>query len=227
MPIKKYYIIIALLMTVTSFAAGVDKYPVQWTSNLKLKSIAAIPQLFANPSYPGSQVNYVGGANDAQMTVATTCNDYFKLTKKDYEPANNMEIAAESFFKLNCDPLLFLQHAKPAKQSFLRQFNLQKDFGLLPAKYVFPNLGDGAQPIGDVKTAFPDTTTSDASANHINLTSKAAGMTSDIRILGWGDFNGKGNDQMLIFVGNYTLQGTFHSYTVYVLSRDSNNAPLQ
>jgi hypothetical protein len=213
------------LSPLSTLAATGKSYPVQWTHQLKLQSIKDIPNLLASPTYVNTQVKFITD-NRAQHAIAKTCNDYFHLTKKGYVAETNIELSAESWFIANCDPLIYLLHAKPAKFSQVRGFNIQKEYGLLPAKLIFPNMGSDPQPRGTLQKAFPHARVVATTPTSITLDSKKAGMKTSISVLAWGDFNGSGYDQMLVFIANYALQGTYHSYTPYVLTRTTAKAPL-
>lgn len=210
------------MLTTMSFAAD---YPVLWTENVNINSLSEIPQLLTKEST--TSVNYI--SDKGQRAVANSCARYFELTKQGYYPENNKEISGESFFKMTCDPLNDLLHAKPAKQSYLRSFDIQKDYGLLPAAVVFPSLGESSDTKDNVKAAYPDVfvQTKMASKIAIDLVSKKAAMKSHVDILAWGDFNNDGYDDMLIFVANYVLQGTYHSYTTYILTKKSSDGAIE
>lgn len=218
---KLLIFIIAAFFISTCFA---DNYPVIWTDQVKLNSLADIPKILSTQKI--TEVQY-SNDNTGQTAVAKTCEDYFKLRKAGFFPVNNMEIGQESYFKNTCDPLQYFQHAQPATMSYIRNFNLQTDYKLLPAAAIFPSLGNMPDPEGNLGTAFPDIQISGTpSKNSITVTSQNIGMEADISVLGWGDFTHSGNDQMLIFVANYALGGTYHSYTTYVLGKDSASAPI-
>jgi len=213
--------ILTILFSSTCLA---DNYPVIWTPVVQLKSLADIPKILSTQKIAVVQYS---NDNTGQTAVAKTCEDYFKLTNTGYFPINNMEIGQESYFKNTCDPLRYFQHAQPATISYLRNFDLEKDYKLLPAAAIFPSLGDMPDPEGNLGTAFPDLQISGTpSKNSITVKSQNIGMEADILVLGWGDFTHSGKDQMLIFVANYALGGTYHSYTTYVLSKDSAAASI-
>jgi hypothetical protein len=223
-----YWLVVFVLgafLPSTSLAANAN-YPVKWTTELQLQSIQEIPQLLTNPGYVQAEVKYVTDDKN-QQAIAKTCNDYFELNKKGFVAQDNAAIDAESWFIKTCDSLIYLLHAKPAKYSYIRGFNLQNDYGLLPAEVIFPNLGDGGRPKGDVKTAFPDVQANLVSPTSIILSSAKAGMKTGVSVLGWGDFNGSGYDQMLVFIANYAMAGTYHFYTPFVLARKVANAPIE
>jgi len=214
---KKLFGLILIALSLNCFAA---EYSVQWTPEISLSTLADIPSLLEREV---GEVQYTNG-KDSQ--IAKTCNEYFKLTKAGYYPQDNMQIAAESFFKKNCDALVALQQAQPAKSSFVRNFNLQKDYGLLPASVIFPNLAEKNSPPGDLKIAYPDTEIKVLNPYSVELMSKKAAMKSIVSILGWGDFNQDGYDDILMFIANYVLDGTYHSYSIFLLTRKNADAPL-
>lgn len=223
--------IIFFLLLVFGFtycvAGGGEDYSPQWAASLALKSLKDIPYLLAKEVSSDNQVSYINDKD--QKVVAKTCNDYLRLTKHGFSPLNNCEIARESFFRSICEPLEELQHIQSAKYSYLRNFDLKKDYGLLPAALVFPNVGNGPQPHGDVKTCYSDTKVENSVSSDkasITLTSQLAHMQTHMAVLAWGDFNQDGMDDMLVFVANYIPSGTYHFYSTYVLTRKSAHAPL-
>lgn len=219
---KQFLLIMASFLSISAYAAD---YPVTWTKDMKVKSLAAIPALL---SADIGKVHYID--NNDQKAVATSCNNYFRLTKLGYYPANNAELAAESYFKEKCDPLLLLLHARPAAESHVRNFDLKNDYKELPAAIVFPSITDVESPIGPLNLAFPDVTVeespSPATSTTITLVTKAENMRAVISILAWGDFNHDRIDEMLVFVANYVPGGTYHSYTTYLLTKKSSSDPI-
>ncbi|MGB6976213.1 MAG: hypothetical protein WBE18_01985 [Gammaproteobacteria bacterium] len=226
---RVFYLCFVFFLTVIlspiGLAANASNYPVKWTSELKLQSIKEIPDLLVSPTYVKSQVKYVTD-NRAVHGIAKTCKDFFHFTKKGFVAESNREINAENQFIKSCDPLIYLLHAKPAKRSYIRNFNIQKDYGLLPAKMIFPNLGSGHQPRGTLKKAFPHAQVTIMNPTSITLSSKKDDMKTSVSVFAWGNFSGGGYDQMLILIANHALLGTYHTYTPYVLTRKGANAPI-
>lgn len=214
--------------------AGADlAYPVSWTSDLcigagclQLKSLQDIPALLQSQDV--AEVRYINTQN--QIVTAKTCQDYFDFIHAGFVPLNNRAIAAESDFKETCDSLTALYHMRPAAVSYLRNFNLKKDYGTLPAAIVFPKFGDAARPpLGEVSTAYPDSQANLlnlSDPNNIELTTRAGGMMANMSVLGWGDFNGDGIDDMLIFIAQTALKGSDQYYSIYILTRYSQNGPF-
>lgn len=223
--ISIYFLNVLLIfpLMITANQKEIFKYPVRWTKGIQLNSLSDISQILLYKEF--GEVHYSHDQN--QAAIAKTCNDYLMLTKKGFFPENNAEVANESFFKKNCDALVYLSHAHPAKYSFIRNFDLQKDYGLLPAILILPNMIEG--PAGTVNEAYHDVRVQKrdkSSRTSIELISKSAGLSADISILAWGDFNQDGYDDMLIFVAVYATGGTFHYYSTYALTRTSKDGPI-
>jgi hypothetical protein len=226
---RLFYLCLIFFVTVflspISVAANTSHYPVKWTNELNLQSVKDIPGLLASPTYAGAKVQYVTD-NKAVHGVAKTCNDFFRFAKKGFVAQNNIEVNAENQFIKHCDPLVYLLHSKPAKQSYIRDFDIQKDYGLLPAKLIFPNLGSGHQPKGSVKKAFPDVKVNAMTPTSITLSSKKDDMKTTVFVIAWGNFSGGGRDQLLVIIANHAMVGTYHSYMPYVLTREGAKAPI-
>lgn len=214
---KTSIFVFLLCFSTSLFAANL---PVTWTSEVKLNSVQSIPSLLTKQVEP---VKYVNDKN--QTAIASTCNDYFTLTKMGYSPADNTEIAKESFYKKTCEPLVTISNAQPAKISFIRNFSLKQDYKMLPASIIFPSLSGEETPY-DLKTVYPDVQVLKASNTSATLISRNADMESNVSILAFGDFNKDGYDDMLIFVAHHLVGGTYHSYDTYLLTRKSENGAL-
>ncbi len=178
----------------------------------------------------GETVKYVNEQN--QSAVATTCNDYIKLNKEKYFTADNYNTAMESYFVTKCNALIVLENAQPANTSFVRNFNLQKDYGLLPAALIFPDLSGEEQQNGSLHELYSDIQIEKNQSDDkysITLSSEKAAATTVISILAWGDFSHSGLDEMLILVAVYAyhFEGSYRSYNTYILTRKSANAPLE
>lgn len=209
------------LLIVWFSSALAETYPVSWSSALKLKSLSDIPQQLQQP------INEVilTGPSSGPVTVKT-CVEYLKLTREGYFPANNHEIAASSWLISACYPLRFLQTAIPAQQSYLRSFDLVKNYQQLPADVVFPDLESESQPQGDLATAYPDAKLKLRDNNSIELIESKIGMRAIVTLLAWGDYNHDGYDEMLIEVANYATDGSFHSYQMYVVAKTNSTAKI-
>lgn len=230
--ISKYqslFLLAALWMNTAGAAElQVHAYPVQWTSFVHLKNLNDIPVLLKSPDYVGNSVTYE--KENFPNQIAKTCQDYFRLAHENYSPSNNYEIAMESFFIHACEPLQFLSQAVPAQKSYLRNFNLHKDFKRLPVGLIFPALESSPseqdmRPLGTVYSDIQLNKKKLDNKNLIEISSKKAGLVANISLLAWGDFNHDGFDDLLIFVGNYDYDfiGTYHSYNFYILTKTSKN----
>jgi hypothetical protein len=221
--IRALFFTLGLMLIVgNGLADSVDDYPVQWSPDLKLKSLADIPSFSVN-----QVIGAVEFSNDAKPV--TTCHEFFEQRKLGHFPTNNAESIAESFFINSCVPLIYLARGKSAKISYIRNFNLQKDYGLLPAADILPNTGDGPQPIGDLINAYPDLHVNSSKPNQIDIESKKAGLRAVISIIARGDFDNNGYDEILVTVANSVdkeSKGTYRTYSVYPFTRKEPNAPI-
>lgn len=216
------------LLFVSSFSWATPpagSYPVVITGALKIKSIDQIPQKMNEQNVVSIQ--FTNSKN--QKATADTCNEYFKLTKAGYLPANDTETAKEGYYRTVCQPLYYLEYAIPAKFSFVRDFDLSKDYKTLPAELIFPSLIVSSKPIGSLGSVFPDTqimTNQPVTKYSVDLISKKANMRAHVAVLAFGDFNRDGYDNILLFVAKYVLDGNFHDYSTYVLTRKVANGPF-
>lgn len=204
--------------------AQADLYPVKVTTALPYSStVDAGTLLIQEPPMPSSQDAGVIMSKDGENKKALTCSEYLSDRKMGYEPQNNAEMAAASYYISYCIPLYDLTQTKPAQISNLRDFDLWTDYQGLPADVIMPNLsGDG--PKGTFIAAYPNAKVKFVKTNEIQLTNKD--QMADVTLLAWGDYNGDGIDDMMLSVSHYTTSGTYKAYDIVWLTRKSPSAPL-
>lgn len=201
----------------------IASYPVKFTYLLKIAPTASVATEFNSKKVGVLRFTTSG----KEIVIATTCADYFNYGKQNYKLDKNQNETIEQF-KNFCQPLLYLMQAKPAKVSYLRDFDLAKEYGSLPVTMIFPDM-EGDSHAVPVEMAYSDTTLKNSmfdSKYSVTLTSSNSGREAVVSILAWGDFTDSGIDQMLIHVKTTTFDNTYQKSGTYIITRTSKNAPL-
>jgi len=169
---------------------------------------------------------------DKQRVLVTTGRQWFDLKCKGFYPYTTYDITMEGWFKISCEPLLYLKKAAPARVSYVADFRLDKD----PLKNLPPRLGPIVS--GDTRDRveegvargmtwtdlFPETVVESAAPTKIDL--RCADNTIGLSLIAWGDFNGDGLEDVLLFHAFNVISGTLRCYKHVVLTRRSREDRL-
>jgi hypothetical protein len=129
------------------------------------------------------------------------------------------------WFNSSCEPLLYLKKAIPARISHLVDFSLDAD----PLKNLPPSLGviisgdttdrveEGVAEGMTWADLFPETVVESAEPTEIRLRDDDCRIV--LSLIAWGDFNGDGLEDALLFRCFYVIKGTLRHYEHVVLTR--------
>jgi hypothetical protein len=162
---------------------------------------------------------------EGQRVPVTTGRQYIDLKRRGFYPRTTYDITMESWFKAACEPLLYLRMAKPARISHVARFRLSEN----PLSVLPPTLG----PIisGDTRDRveqgiaegkrwaelFPGTMIESAKPTEVRLNHE--GHVVILTLVAWGDFNGDGVEDMLVYRASHVVEGTLRHYGHVVLTR--------
>ena len=213
-----------------SAGAATGKYRVRWSEGVKLKSTADIAAaLDEDVLAKGQSLDLVH--NEDKRTVRT-CGDYSKATADGFAPENNPGIAAESFFKARCIPLLFLREARPSATSWVSDLRLDRNaLRTLPASMnlSMESLSDQEKEAiagGQRLAAFdPRLVVVKASATSVTFDDPKV-LTSTVQIVAWGDLDHDGVEDVLLFQSLHSLEGSFRAFSHWVATRKGPKEPL-
>ncbi len=164
-----------------------------------------------------------------------TCADYARAKKNGWRnDANGYERATESYFKDQCDATLLILAAKPSRVSYIKNFKLNEAaLDLLPPSLSFAPVGeleeraDEAERKGQSWKKFkPELKLLNKGANWISVEEPDAARI-ELEIKAFGDFNGDGVEDVLLYKSEKAIGGTFYVYYPVILSRVIANGPLR
>jgi hypothetical protein len=164
-----------------------------------------------------------------------TCADYARAKKNGWsESANTYERSTDSFFKDQCDVLLLVLKAKPSRVSYVTGFKLDKAaLDVLPPSLSSAMSNEELQAVDEaerrglswkqfarglklVKTGADWMSLEEAGETRISLELKA-----------FGDFNGDGIEDVLLFESTSAINATYRYYEPVILTRAADGRLLK
>jgi hypothetical protein len=215
------------------------QHPVRWTRRVGPSSRQVLEAKFSAPvKKPRSQKLYEG------RREIRTCAGYARAKNRGWEAGNGYELATESFFKDQCQTLAVVLTGKPSRTSYVRNFKLNDAaLDLLPPTLTFAPFGedeeiDKAEQQGlSWKRFKPGLKIKEKSANGITVLEPGmdgqgkpdpqADATVELEIKAFGDFNGDGIEDVLLFKEDHPVEGTFYGYELVILTRLTAGGPLK
>ena len=221
----------------TTSAAAEESYPIWWSPRLELESLEKIDErLQRRIPEEDALTLYKTGDSEAPPTEAATCAALIELTDAGYtaQGRNNQQVLA--YHLSSCRAIVAVKSARPARTSHLRDFVLdQTSLNLLPALVLNDALScqevclrveanRRGIPMGRFGDFLEITAQSDTRLDLESFASK-----SSIEILGRGDFDGDGLDDLLVLsksgaVGQ--LGGRWGATDLLVVSREAPDSVL-
>ena len=203
-------------------------HPVRWTEQFALDSLERLDAHLYDTVDMGDNTGplyLTNPDNEDQRIAVTTGRQYFDLKRKGFYPYTTYDITIESWFKAACEPLLYLKKAKPARVSYIADFKLNVN----PLSVLPPSLGPiisgdeerrVEQGVAQGKTwadLFPGTVVESAGPTDVRLKDDNTLIT--LSLIAWGDFNGDGFEDVLVYRTFNVIKGTLRSYRHVVLTR--------
>jgi hypothetical protein len=221
-------ITLLLILTAASGQLAQGPYPVRWTSAVGPASRQALEAKVKAPvkKLRRSKI-YLHLEGEPEIR---TCSDYARALKDGWsESINNYEIAIESFFKEQCDVPWLLLAARPSRVSYVRGFKLDEhalDLIPPPSQWSSPGVEDVAEGKGlSWKQQDPELKVTGKKVNEITVESE--GDRKILEIKGFGDFNGDGIEDVLLFEASYSIGGSGRYYTPVILTRLAPGGPIK
>jgi len=142
-------------------------------------------------------------------------------------------MTTESFFKDQCDVAWLTLAAKPSRVSYVRAFKLNEAaLDLLPPSLSWVMSNDDEEAADQAaqkglswKKFKPGLKLVGKGPNWITVDEDNAHITLEIKA--FGDFNGDGIEDILLFKSNYALEGTMRYYCPMILTRVAPGGPLK
>lgn len=200
---------------------------IRWTPHVSLTTFSDLEKLDQRLDRPVKTVNGIeqlSMSKEGQQVVVTTCKDYLRYKQDGYHPTTNYDIGAESWFKAEALPLLYLKEAIPARESFVKDFDVtDHPLRQLPAELQL-HLEGGSQ-----GTKVWQETQSNCQVvvkDRYSIEISDDYCKTFVTILAWGDFNKDGYEDILLNVSYDVTQGTFHCFDYVLLTRKAKDQPL-
>ena len=150
----------------------------------------------------------------------STCNQYKEALSESYHIESTYDASMMSYFTLWCGSLDWLEKAKPASESFVKQFALEQSFGQLPASLFYSALGSSGKP-KTLIDKYPDATLGQIGQHSVTIESKKAHIQAVISLLAKADFNHNKQQDLLVSIAEYNVNGSHRQYGVFAIGKAS------
>ncbi|HKV41608.1 MAG TPA: hypothetical protein VJX67_20560 [Blastocatellia bacterium] len=225
-------IILLLILAGAVPRTPLPQYPVRWTRAVGPPSRQALKAQLRQPvKKPRSQKIYEH--TEAQREIRT-CIDYASARRDGWsDSANTYERSTGSFFRDQCDVALLVLAAKPSRTSYLHNFKLNEaGLNLLPPSLSWAVSNDEEEAVAEAerkglswKSFNPALKVLEKGANSITVDEDGDRITLEIKA--FGDFNGDGIEDVLLFKSCSATEGTMREYEPVVLTRVTAQGPLK
>lgn len=219
----------------TAALAQEPPYPVWWSPVLELDSLDGIDARLARPIWPGNDeglplAKWEGDRREDASAV--NCFALERLVAARFEGIGSNGFALQLYNQALCRGIEAMRRAQPAQKSYLRDFVLDEDaIHLLPAMVrLSPSCdvrcrqwvaSERRIPLSRFEPVIKVTVESDE-----EIRIRTIDWVSIVTILGRGDFDGDGLDDLLVLINGGSMSGTWGGVGLYLLSRDAPRAVL-
>ncbi len=210
-------------------------FPVRVTEDFGLADLAQVDAMLDQPVGMGD-LNERGGHGLAlergrddkggvEEARPTTGREYLQLLAEGYCANNTFSMTMESFFIRQAVSLVHLSYARPSAVSHLADIRLdQIDPGSLPATLFHWGELPDSLPISTLSDLDPGSEVDSASSHHLSITSQSGWHRYEL--IGWGDFNWDGIEDILVYHSFRVVDGTMRWYDHCILTRTSPDGDL-
>jgi len=226
-------LITALLILAAAFQASQPSYPVRWTRAVGPPSRRVLKAKLKMPvNHPPGQRMY---EHTGRKREIRTCVDYLRAKRNNWsDEANGFERATEGFFKEQCYAPLLILAARPSRISYVKNFKLNEAaLDLLPPSMSFTPVGELEEKADEAerqglswKKFKPGLKLLKKGADWIAVEEPSESRI-ELHIKAFGDFNGDGVEDVLLFKSDRAIGGTFHADYPVVLTRVVADGPLK
>jgi hypothetical protein len=226
-------ITLLLILATANLHAPQARHAVRWTGAVGPGSRQALEAKLKRPvKLPRGQKIFEH--TDTKREIRT-CADYMRAKKAGWrDSANTYERSTESFFKDQCDVPLLVLAAQPSRVSYVKNFKLDEAaLDLLPPSLSWIMSGDEEQAADEAerqglswKKFKPGLKIREKYANGMEV-EEPDEATIDLEINAFGDFNGDGIEDVLLFKSTHAIKGTFRFYQSVILTRTAAGGPLK
>jgi hypothetical protein len=208
-------------------------YPVRWSEDLKLASLADVEASLAKNDALGFGELKLAD----QRVLPTNCKQWAELRHAGYEPTTSLEVQADGGALFQCEVLRLLKHVRPARVSFVRELPKggRELLGTLPALVATaesPEQGERLAPLVKQRAALaafdPRARIVKSVAPDVTRIAEGDGQSIvDIQPKAWGDFNDDGVDDVVLAVRNSMTKGSLSTARVMLVTRSTATEVLR
>ncbi len=231
-------------------AAEPEEYPIWWSPTLELESLDKIDERLDRPFWPhedGLRIYKEVEGNYWKKVIATDCVELLGLSADGFYALENWDLYLQLFHAARCRAIRLLGAARPAETSYLRDFALTPEtVEYLPAMInIAPGCARFCRHVAASANRVPmsqfemvlgaDVVHVDAELSTPNwsyltrpfLTVWTAGWEINLEIVGRGDFDGDGVDDVLVLVNGAAMAGRQVAVNLFVLTRGKAGTVLR
>jgi hypothetical protein len=152
-----------------------------------------------------------------------TCDAYAAALKAGWSAENNAQMMTEGFFIRGCDLVRLVLSAKPSRVSYLADLKLDASaLAVLPPSIDDFNENSDAVTKAEkagrsLKQFNPALKVADADPGKFAVQDETSRYV--LEIVAYGDFDGDGVEDVLLFQGSYAVGGSMHAYSPVILTR--------
>ena len=199
-----------------------------WSSSLQLRAIADIEK---NLSVPMSD-KFLVRIGETPASVRT-CRDFLGIATKSFDTEDDAEWKVIWYQGMRCLALDWLGKAKPAPQTFLGAFNWSKiDLSDLPPELGLQISPEATESVKKASATCKSLRNVEASARITRrkgdeITVRGAGWSGTITLLGRGDFDGDGVEDLMVKRMGAVERGTAAESSLFLLTKTSERGCLR
>ena len=220
---------------VATESGGEPPYPVWWSPVLELDSLDDIDARLERHIWRGNDEGLPLAKWDGETreeASAVNCMELGRLVAAGFNGIGSNGVGVQMYTQALCRAIEAMRRARPGETSYLREFELdEKAIHLLPAMVdISPSCdyqcrqwvaNERRIPLSMFEPVIRVTVKSDE-----QIRIRTIDWVSIVTILGRGDFNDDGLDDLLVLVNGGSMSGTWGGAGLYLLSRDAPNAVL-
>jgi len=212
--------------------ATARRYPVRWSKDLELRSLDEVEGALSDVDPDG----FGELQRQGETATAHTCRERSVLLAKGYAPINSAEAQADSGARIRCGTLELLKQAKQSSVSFVHDLRFDSSaLAVLPASVATALSPERVAAVaaatqqGKSLKSYDPRARVDVTPDSSALLIHEGGDQSAILITpqAWGDIDGDGTEDVIVYVVNAMTRGTYRSSRLMVLTRGRSDAVLR
>ena len=216
-------------------AAETEKYPIWWSPTLELESLDEIDERrlkrFWPEEYEGMDV-FKDGDSKAESAVVENCVSLDRLLNEGFYPLYSLGSQIAMSLSATCTALDMLESARPAKDSFVRDFVMTEEaLDYLPAMVnIAPNYDWMCRQYRANERRIPlsrfeaERNVQPKVLNDFKIEGRIEWWFYDVEILARADFNHDGLEDLLVIASVDATEGTWAATSIFLLNRDTSDS---